>query len=124
MPQYRLYLLDGGHAIQARDEFGAEDDAAAVVIAQCLFDACSDIYQGYELWCGSNRLTSPLDGSRQAAPFRTLAEITQSTQEVVAERERILLDSAWAITRSQKLVSANRELQHELARKGRNGGGR
>ena len=49
MTDYRLFLCGGDGRIQAREEFVADDDAAAMRIAEQIF-ALRPQYPGFELW--------------------------------------------------------------------------
>ena len=53
---YRLYFLNAAQCIIARDEFEAENDETAIMIAGLLSDACSDLSPGFELWQGARRV--------------------------------------------------------------------
>ena len=69
MVEYRVFLLAAKGAIEARHEFVADDEASALLIARCLFDACSDSCAGYELWSGRNRLAKFLPGAATGRPI-------------------------------------------------------
>ena len=56
MEGYRLYFKALG-SIVGRQDFEADDDAAAQRIAAVLFDACSDRSQNIELWQGERPLS-------------------------------------------------------------------
>jgi hypothetical protein len=56
MAGYRLYFLDEAQRITAREEFEADSDENAVAIAHQRYNANSDVYSGFELWCGARRL--------------------------------------------------------------------
>lgn len=58
MLQYRLYLLDEGSHIKAAEGFFASKHADATEVAISVQEACSDICDGYELWCGAKRILS------------------------------------------------------------------
>ncbi len=115
MAEYRIFFLDDHGVIVARDEFKAEFDSAAIQIADMLFDACSDCLGGYELWSGARRILPAGDGqmSRRRNGSQTPSDMSGSIQLIVAERERILLDSHWTVARSTKLLAEAKKL-HEL----------
>jgi len=106
MADYRVYFLGGKKDIRARDEFQAESDAAALLIAGWAFDACSEFYAGYELWAGTRKLIPEGDTLEPQAKCDGLssAELSRSVQQIVADRERAMLDSAWSVARSRKLL--------------------
>ena len=52
---YQIYLLADGRT-QAREDFPADDDVAAIRIARALYDACSDVCEAFELWQGKREI--------------------------------------------------------------------
>jgi hypothetical protein len=84
--RYRLLLLDASGAIVGRDDFEAEDDPGAVLIAQTLYDACSDRCARFELRQNGRRL----DVSSRNWPLVSSERIRARTQEIVLEREVVL----------------------------------
>jgi hypothetical protein len=110
---YRLFFLDRNGAVEARDEFEADSDGAALLIAAQLFDACSEPYADYELWAGARRLASPGPDGPPAASLDD-DEMARSVEMVVVERERVLLDSRWAVARSQRLLEHTNKLLADL----------
>jgi hypothetical protein len=56
MGWYRLYFLGQHGDIRNVDEFSAESDQTALILADGLHDAVRDIYAGYELWQNSRRV--------------------------------------------------------------------
>src|SRR5215469_17521151 len=62
---YRLFLKSRTGETVGRSDYEAPDEKGSAVIAAAVFDACSDIAFGYELWNGnemvltSNRLGAP-----------------------------------------------------------------
>ena len=99
---FRLYFLDTKSRISARDEFEAEDDQRAIMIAGMLYDACSDRSTGFELWRGASRLLPPRN-EEPAKPVCNLAELELELQTIVLEREEIL--------KSRRLQARIAELQ-------------
>src|SRR5438270_831054 len=75
MARYRLYFKALG-SIVGRQDFGAEDDAAAQRIAAVLFDACSDRSQNIELWQEERLLSLDLPG--RGAGLDSLCEAYQA----------------------------------------------
>jgi hypothetical protein len=114
MADYRVFFLDAGNAIQARDEFQVDTDAAAITIADWVFEACSEKYAGYELWCGTRRLMPLAQTDRGRRDFSRPEDISLSIQQIIADREHVLLDSAWSVSRSRKLIQAAKDLQDHL----------
>jgi len=100
---YRLYFLNAAQRIAARDEFEAENDETAITIAGLLYDACSDLSSGFELWQSARRVVP--DATKQAAahPNQSSTAITLQLQSVVLEREEMLQQSQWLIARSKRL---------------------
>ncbi len=114
MPGYRLYFTDGRGSIQARDEFICADDPTALSIAEHLLDACSEVYTGFELWCGAHRVVPANGSARRNRPDAD--EIRRAVQEIVVDREHVLLDSGWAVAQSRKLLQARDELAGVLGK--------
>jgi len=98
MASYRLYFKALG-SIVGRQDFEAEDDAAAQRIAAVLFDACSDRSQNIELWQGERPLSLNLPG--RGAGLDSLCE---AHQEITVNTEEIIVRSEWAIAASQRLL--------------------
>jgi CheY-like chemotaxis protein len=98
--KYRLLLLDESDAILGRDDFDAEDDPGAVLIANMLYDACSDRCARFELYQNGRRL----DLSSRNRPLERPEQIRARTQEIVLEREQALYDSGMAIAESKRLL--------------------
>jgi hypothetical protein len=97
-------LLPRGRVV-GRDEFDADADKAALLIARNLRDACSDVCETFELWQGTRRVAWP-PNSAAISP----EQINARTQEIVAEREIAIRDSAWQIARSKRLLDATLHL--------------
>src|SRR5215469_8090500 len=55
MSAYRMYFLIRGQ-IQGGEDFEAADDVAATRIAGVLYDTCSDVCDGFDLWQGKRQL--------------------------------------------------------------------
>ena len=66
MAEYRLYFLAVGRHIVAREEFEADNDEIAIVIARQRYNARSDLSSGFEVWCG-DRLVFPEQGGGLAS---------------------------------------------------------
>jgi hypothetical protein len=88
-------------AIVGRDDFEAESDQAATVIAEALCDACFDSCDGFELWQGSRAV-----GARHASLIQIDAgRLTAQMQEPVVQHEELLRDSQWAIAKGRRLLA-------------------
>ena len=53
---YRFYLLDSDGRIRGAESFCASDETEAKQVAATVYEACSDVCYGYELWCGPERI--------------------------------------------------------------------
>jgi hypothetical protein len=106
--------------VQAQDVFTFAHDTGALVIADWLFEACSDLYDGYELWRGSQRFRplSELAVSGLSLSIRSNGEATRSAQEVVLEREQILAASSATIARSKRFMRESARLKALIEQKG------
>jgi hypothetical protein len=103
MVSYRVFLR-GQAAILGREDFEAENDQAAIILAEVICDACSDICDFFELWQGSRRV---------AAGYAKLVQIDASKlnaemQATVALHEEQLRDSRWCVAESRRLLELTR----------------
>ena len=110
MARYRVYFVNWNASVAGRDDFDAEDDAQAAVIARLLRHACSDRCAGFELWQGARRVDTLLPKG-----FDT-KQLSSRLQDIVLERELALRDSRWSIADSQRLLE---QTQHFLERTAR-----
>jgi hypothetical protein len=110
MGWYRLYFLSQQGDIRNVDEFSVKTDEHALVLADSLHDAVSDIYAGYELWHDSRRLFR-CPNRESTRPFVPQQTITTEMQASLLKREQILHESASAFARSQKLLERIREVE-------------
>jgi hypothetical protein len=117
MPKYRINFLDEQGAIRGRDQFQCDNDVAALLVATKLVDACGEVYHGYELWCAARRVLPISVSVRGGMGSAVRRDLARSVQEIVLERERVLLDSQGAVAQSQKLVAATNKLLADLARR-------
>ena len=108
---YRLYFLNAAQRISARDEFEAEDDETGTTIAGLLYDACSDLSSGFELWQGARRVVPGVRKQVARHPNPSSTAITLKVQNIVIEREEILQQSHWLIARSKRLQARVDELR-------------
>src|ERR1700744_4752311 len=81
---YRFYLLLAGQ-IRAGESFSAHDDAEATKTAALLYEACSDIFDGCELWRSDHRIAN-LTALNYFCPV-TLEEISPAAQENLLDLE-------------------------------------
>jgi len=110
MARYRVYFVNWNASVAGRDDFDAEDDAQAAVIARLLRHACSDRCAGFELWQGARRVDTLLPKG-----FDT-KRLSSRLQDIVLERELALRDSRWSIADSQRLLEKTQHLLQRTAR--------
>jgi len=107
----RPAVIYGNHrysyAIIGSEEFEAENDAAALVIARNIFDAGADLCDVFDLWDG----TRQIDQSRVATLQTNV--ISARWQDQVMRAEEALLNSGWAIAHSRRLLARFNELRAE-----------
>ncbi|HTW70615.1 MAG TPA: hypothetical protein VME47_12065 [Acetobacteraceae bacterium] len=89
---FRIYLLDATCRIRAAESFSATNETEAAEMAAATYDACSDVFEGYEVWCGSARLLR----GRRTEP----GEITLNAWDVVMMRQENILDLEDRLSRS------------------------
>ena len=104
MTGYRLYFVDDKGAILAREEFIAADDAAALMISDLVYRACSDACYSYELWQGERRVIA-FDNPRDDLIVAPTDLQTIEIQQITLTLEEALQNSKWRIARSEKLAS-------------------
>jgi hypothetical protein len=102
-PRARYFMAEGRRVVGQCD-FRAESDAAALDVAQPVFDACSDRARSFEVWHGA-RLMALGAGSM------TLKAIIDKRQTQVIELEERIRDSKWAVASSQRLLQRLKELK-------------
>jgi hypothetical protein len=108
MTWYRLYFLSCKGDIRNVDEFGSNDDASALTLADRIHEAVSDLYEGYEIWQDSKcirRCSHPA-----ARPFIREHVITERIQAEILQRLKVLQASETAFSRSRHLVERINEL--------------
>jgi hypothetical protein len=107
MPTYQIKFTDDKGFLLADDEFLAEHDEAACVVANMLFDACSELYANYVLLWRAGRRFKMVSKTGVNAALKTRArDILTGAQEVTLERERVLHDSSAAVARSRRFLDA------------------
>jgi hypothetical protein len=117
MAAYRLYFLDAKGAIQARQDFAAEDDREAMTIAGLLWQACVDCYEGYELWQRTRRVARARVDSNPASP-PAIDHIGREMRQRLLELQEALLSSHWRAAHSAALRAATEALRRRLAGSG------
>jgi hypothetical protein len=117
---YKVLFFDKNGSVEAQDVFAFENDTGAILIADWLFDACSDLYDGYELRCGSRRFMplSKLKVSGLSLSIRGDGEATRLAQEIVLEREQILAAASATIARSRRFIRERDKLEAMIRRRG------
>jgi hypothetical protein len=117
MPVYYLYFLDDSNHVFAREDFKAPDDATAVHVGAVIAEACSDAHSGYAIWQATRQLYSTDEDSRGFARGLSATALPADAQEIVLEREHMLLSSHWSIATSRKLLAATADLEQLQPRK-------
>jgi hypothetical protein len=107
---YRVYFRNRADAFVGRDDFEAEDDAQAMIVARKLRDACSDISSGFQLWQQMRRVDKVF--SSAGNPGR--GEATRQVQSIVLEREVAIRDSHWSVAESSRLLEQTQRLLDEV----------
>jgi len=108
--RYRVYFRNRADAFVGRDDFEAEDDAQAMIVARKLRDACSDICSGFQLWQGMRRI----DKAFSAAGNPNGGGATARVQSIVLEREVAIRDSHWSVAESSRLLEQTQRLLDEV----------
>ena len=103
MKWYRVYLYGVSGSFQGRDEFEAKDDREAMTIADLLYEACSDLCEGFEVWDGARRVDSSF--SKLPCPSVSVEQITFAMQTSLMRREEAMRNSQWAVARSERLIA-------------------
>jgi hypothetical protein len=101
MSAYRMYFLIMGQ-IQGREDFEATDDLTAIRIARVLYDTCSDVCDGFDLWQGKRQLCARQPHHQKAS----LTELIEAHQRVAIQKEEDISQSRWMIARSRRLIEA------------------
>jgi hypothetical protein len=106
MAEYRLYFLDRLGRILAREEFEAPDDGTALRISAVVAKSSDDVHHGFMLWRGARRIFETGQDSRAYLRGLAAAPLDGDAQAIIRALNRRLLDSHWAIARSQRLLDA------------------
>jgi len=96
---YRLYLKNGSGTIVGRTDFDAEEKEQPLIIAAAIFDDCSDIASGYELWSQDEMVLS----LSRPSPSQT-ADLPVRQQQLILAAEMALYGGDWMIKESIKLA--------------------
>jgi len=96
---YRLYLWRNEH-IQAGQNFPAANDAVALEIGSIIYEACSDVVDGWEVWRGRDRVPPKLATN----VGESLAEVVEFRQKHLAELEEIMQSSFACLRESRRLL--------------------
>jgi hypothetical protein len=99
MSTYRMYFRTTGQ-IRGREDFEAADDVAAIRIARVLYDACSDVCDGFDLWQGKRQLRARQPHHQLAS----LANLMEAHQQLAIETEEHISQSRWLIAQSRRLI--------------------
>jgi hypothetical protein len=99
MSAYRMYFQTRGQ-IHGREDFEADDDVAAIRIARVLYDTCSDVCNGFELWQGKRQLRARQPHHLKAS----LDDLIEAQQRVAVETEQHISESRWIIAQSRRLI--------------------
>jgi hypothetical protein len=100
MAAYRVYFRSDDGFIRGREDFDADDDVTALVMAETVFEGCSDTVQYFDLWCGERVVLEPRPG-----PL-ALLDVIEQRQRHIVEMEENIRDGAWAIASSRRLLRA------------------
>lgn len=100
MAAYRIYFR-GATTIIGREDFEADDDRGAMAVGWLLWDACSDLASGFELWQGDRELCERRGPLRAAL---SAIEVSERMQASVIETEEAIQRSKWAIAQSRRLL--------------------
>lgn len=98
MATYRVYFRTTDGFIRGREDFEADDDPTALVMAETVFETCSDTVQYFDLWCGDRIVLEP-----RPSPLRLL-DVIETRQRNIIEMEESIRDGSWAIASSRRLL--------------------
>ena len=93
----------------------AESRADAMWAAYALGHACSDYFEDFDLWDGTNHLLSA-DAKLSSFFSDSAEEVAAASQQSLLDIEETLLHSEVAVARSRKLLEATAALRDRLAR--------
>jgi hypothetical protein len=107
---YHLYFINGGGRIEVGEEFDAESDTMALVVADALCEACADVCDRFDLWQGTRRV--------EKLPVRRDAALAAAAQAQVLETARAIRERGTPLGKSKTLAAAIERLERELAVRG------
>ena len=93
----------------------AESRADVMWAANALAGACSDYFEEFDLWDGTNHLLSA-DAKLSSFFSDSAEEVAAASQQSLLDIEETLLHSEVAVARSRKLLEATAALRDRLAR--------
>jgi len=107
---FRIYLLDATSRIRAAESFSADDDVEAGEIAAATYDACSDVFEGYELWRGATCIARDRRQAKDAVRLNAW-EIAMMRQDNILDLEDRLHRSFACIRESSRMLTISSQLR-------------
>jgi hypothetical protein len=107
---YRVYFLNEGGRIEAGEDFEAESDAVALVVADALCEACADVCDRFELWQGVRRV--------EKLPVRRDPELLRDAMAQVLKAARAISERGGMLGQSRTLRAAIERLERDIAARG------
>ena|SRR5438876_1211278 len=104
MATYRIFFRNSS-GIVGRHDFIADDDEAAVAMAEVLCDACSDRCDSFGLWTSDHCIAE-----QRPRPL-TVDAIVENRQAAVIVHEEAVQRSQWSISSSERLLAHIAELR-------------
>jgi hypothetical protein len=108
--KYRLYLLDENAHFRAGESFSAVGDTEAAEIAAAVYNACADVFDGYELWRGTQCVLQIRNCLVPDGPI-TLSDVVAARQENVLDLEERLQRTFACVAASRTLLAATNGLR-------------
>jgi hypothetical protein len=107
---YHLYFLNAHGRIEVGDEFDAESDTVALVVADALCEACADVCDRFDLWQGTRRV--------EKLPIRRDAALVAAAQAQVLKSATAIRERRGTLGESKTLAAAIERLAREIAVRG------
>ena len=104
---YRFYLVDEEDRFRAAESFAVGSDSAAIQVASAVYSACSDVFDGYELWRGTERIAK----RRHTNGVPSSHEVAELRQTNVLDLEERLQATFACVRNSKKLLEATEHLR-------------